>query len=286
VLEFFKPVTWFPPMWAFACGIVSSGASLAGNGWLILAGVVLAGPMVCATSQAVNDWYDRDVDAINQPERPIPSGRLPGQWGWYLAILWTALSLLLATVLGPVGFAAAAVGLLLAWAYSAPPFRFKQNGWIGNTAVGLSYEGLPWITGAAVMLGGNAPAVPVLMLALLYSIGAHGIMTLNDFKSIKGDRRLGIDSLPASLGVARAARCACLFMAVPQVIVVLQLNAWGQGAHALAVLALLIVQVGMMIRFLARPAERALWYSAFGVILFVSGMMVSAFAIRGMTGAV
>ena len=37
--------------------------------------------MVCATSQAVNDWYDRDVDAINQPERPIPSGRLPGPVG-------------------------------------------------------------------------------------------------------------------------------------------------------------------------------------------------------------
>lgn len=282
VLEFFKPVTWFPPMWAFACGIISSGASFAGNGWMIFAGVLLAGPMVCATSQAVNDWYDRDVDAINQPERPIPSGRLPGQWGWYLALLWTALSLLLATVLGPVGFAAAAVGLLLAWAYSAPPLRFKQNGWIGNTAVGLSYEGLPWITGAAVMLGGNAPAVPVLMLAFLYSIGAHGIMTLNDFKSIKGDRRMGIDSLPASLGVARAARCACLFMAVPQVVVVMQLNAWGQSNHAIAVLALLVIQVAMMIRFLAKPAERALWYSAFGVILFVSGMMVSAFAVRGL----
>ena len=106
-------------------------------------------------------------------------------------------------------------------------------------------------------------------------------MTLNDFKSIKGDRRLGIDSIPASLGAARAARCACLFMAVPQVIVVMQLHAWGQGAHAIAVLILLLIQVAMMIRFLAKPTERALWYSAFGVILFVSGMMVSAFAVRG-----
>ena len=80
-LELLKPITWFPPMWAFSCGVVSSG--LGGNGrWtLIVAGLLLAGPMVCGTSQAINDWYDRHVDAINEPNRPIPSGRIPGQVG-------------------------------------------------------------------------------------------------------------------------------------------------------------------------------------------------------------
>ena len=284
VLEFLKPVTWFPPMWAFACGVVSSGVPLAEAGWVALLGLVLAGPLVCATSQAVNDWYDRDVDAINQPERPIPSGRLPGRWGWFVALVWTALSLLVALALGPIGFAAAVVGLALAWAYSAPPLRLKRNGWVGNAAVGLCYEGLPWITGAAVMLGGAAPGVPILMSALLYSLGAHGIMTLNDFKSIRGDRRLGIASLPAALGVQRAARCACLFMAAPQVIVVLQLAHWGFGRHAAAVALRLLAQLAMMARVRADPARRALWYSAFGVVLYVSGMMVTAFALRAMAG--
>ncbi len=81
VIELLKPITWFAPMWAFACGVVSSGLPLSARWLFVLAGVVLAGPLVCATSQAVNDWYDRDVDAINEPNRPIPSGTHPGPMG-------------------------------------------------------------------------------------------------------------------------------------------------------------------------------------------------------------
>ncbi len=76
VLELLKPITWFAPMWAFMCGIVSSGQPLSGRWALALVGVALSGPLVCGTSQAVNDWFDRHVDAINEPGRPIPSGRI------------------------------------------------------------------------------------------------------------------------------------------------------------------------------------------------------------------
>jgi chlorophyll/bacteriochlorophyll a synthase len=283
VAELLKPITWFPPMWAFACGAVASGASADGRLWLVAAGVLLAGPLVCATSQAVNDWFDREVDAINEPQRPIPSGRMPGRWGLYVAIAWTLLSLVAALAIssgsGPWVFAAAAFGLLLAWAYSAPPLRLKQNGWWGNAACGLCYEGLAWITGAAVMAGG-APSLRSLILAALYSAGAHGIMTLNDFKSIGGDTRMGIGSLPVRLGPQRAAQVACWAMALPQVAVIALLVDWGQPLHAAGVAALLAIQALMMRRFLAAPVAHALWYSGFGVPLFVLGMLVSAFALR------
>ena len=284
VAELLKPITWFPPMWAFGCGVVASGVPLADRWGLALLGILLAGPLVCATSQAVNDWFDRHVDAINEPNRPIPSGRMPGRWGLYIAVLWTLLSLVVALALGPVGFAAAAAGLLLAWAYSAPPLRLKRNGWWGNAACGLSYEGLAWITGAAVMAAGAWPGERSLLLALLYSIGAHGIMTLNDFKSIEGDRRMGIGSLPVRLGVQGAARTACLLMAAPQAVVVAMLLEWGAIDHGLAVAALLAVQLGLMLRFLAAPRERATWYSALGINFFVIGMLVSAFALRAAGG--
>jgi chlorophyll synthase len=280
VAELLKPITWFPPMWAFGCGVVASGMPL-GERWpLILAGVILAGPMVCATSQAVNDWFDRHVDAINEPQRPIPSGRMPGRWGLYIAIVWTLLSLALSTVLGVWGFAAAVVGLVLAWLYSAPPVRLKENGWWGNLACGICYEGLAWVTGAAVMAGG-APSLESLILAALYSAGAHGIMTLNDFKSIDGDKRMGIASLPVQLGERQSALAACWIMMVPQVAVVLLLLDWERPWHALGVTGLMLVQALMMRRFIAAPRERALWYSGFGVPLFVLGMLVSAFALRG-----
>jgi chlorophyll/bacteriochlorophyll a synthase len=282
--ELLKPITWFPPMWAFVCGVVASGFPLADRWRLIVAGIVLAGPLVCATSQAVNDWFDRHVDAINEPQRPIPSGRMPGQWGLYIAVAWTALSLGVATLLGRWGFAAASFGLLLAWAYSAPPVRLKRNGWWGNAACGLCYEGLAWATGAAVMAWGAMPHSRSLALALLYSAGAHGIMTLNDFKSIEGDRRMGIGSLPVRLGVAGAARTACAVMLLPQAVVVSLLLAWGQPAHAAVVALLVLVQANMMRRFLADPRARATWYSGFGVPLFVLGMLVAAFALRTAMG--
>ena len=67
VAELLKPITWFPAMWAFACGVVASGVAVTEQWPLVLLGVLLAGPLVCATSQAVNDWFDREVDAINEP---------------------------------------------------------------------------------------------------------------------------------------------------------------------------------------------------------------------------
>ncbi len=281
VLELLKPITWFPPMWAFGCGVVSSGLPLQERWLFIIAGVVLAGPLVCATSQAVNDWFDRHVDAINEPQRPIPSGRIPGRWGLYIAIIWTLLSLLLAAVLGPLVLAAAVLGLVLAWLYSAPPLRLKQNGWWGNSAVALCYEGLPWVTGAAVMIAG-ATMVDwrIMLIAFLYSAGAHGIMTLNDFKSVEGDRRMGVGSLPVRLGVERAGLVACVVMAVPQVVVVILLFAWGRPIHAAAVMLSLLTQLVLMARLLRQPRELAPWYNATGVSLYVTGMMITAFALR------
>jgi chlorophyll/bacteriochlorophyll a synthase len=280
VAELLKPITWFPPMWAFACGVVASAQDLGTHWALLVLGLVLTGPLVCASSQAVNDWFDRHVDAINEPHRPIPSGRMPGRWGLGVAIAWTALSLLWATLMGPWGFAACALAIALSWAYSAPPVRLKKNGWWGNAACALSYEGLAWLTGTAVMLGGDWPGPHSLVLALLYSFGAHGIMTLNDFKAIEGDRQMGVASLPVQLGAQGAARMACMFMLVPQVVVTLLLANWQLPWHAAAVLVLAIVQWPLMAKFLRQPVERALHVSAFAVPLFVTGMMVSAWGVR------
>lgn len=279
VVELLKPITWFAPMWAFACGVVSSGQAMHGQWPVVAAGVLLAGPLVCATSQAANDWFDRHVDAINEPDRPIPSGRIPGRWGLYLAAGWTVLSLAVASVLGPWVLGAAVFGLVLAWIYSAPPIRLKKNGWWGNAACGLCYEGLPWFTGAAVM----AAAMPdrrVVTVALLYAIGAHGIMTLNDFKSIEGDRKLGLRSIPVQMGSRYAAIFACLVMALPQTLVVSLLVNWERPWHAGVVAMLLAGQLALMARFLQSPRERAAWYNGTGTTLYVLGMLVAAFALR------
>ena len=279
-IELLKPITWFPPMWAFTCGAISSGQAFSQNWQVILLGILLTGPLVCASSQAVNDWFDRHVDAINEPNRPIPSGRIPGRWGLYLGIIWSLLSLAVSSFLGTWGFYATLLALAFSWAYSMPPIRLKQNGWYGNLACSISYEGLAWITGAALLSISLTPSNPSLLFAGLYSIGAHGIMTLNDFKAIEGDKKMGIRSLPVQLGADSAAKVACLIMLVPQVIVCIYLYLIDQAWHSLGVFMLIMIQIVLMKFFISKPIERAIFYSGFGVPLFVSGMMVAAFGIR------
>jgi len=104
ILTLLKPITWFPPMWAFACGSITGTEAIQQNLPIFFLGLLLTGPLVCASSQAVNDWYDRHVDAINEPDRPIPSGRIPGHWGFYIAIIWSLVSLYIASYLGVIGF--------------------------------------------------------------------------------------------------------------------------------------------------------------------------------------
>ena len=281
MLVLIKPITWFPPIWAYLCGAVSSGVPIADNWQIVLLGMILAGPIVCGMSQAANDWCDRHVDAVNEPHRPIPSGRIPGRWGLWIALAMTALSLGVGWFLGPWGFGATVVGVIAAWAYSAEPVRLKRSGWWGPGLVGLSYEGLPWFTGAAVLLGA-APRFEVVMIALLYAFGAHGIMTLNDFKALEGDRQHGVRSLPVVLGPEVAAKIACSVMALAQMLVISLLFIWDKPLHALGVTACLLAQFAAMRVLFRDPKGKAPWYNGTGVVLYVSGMMISAFALRGM----
>jgi chlorophyll/bacteriochlorophyll a synthase len=284
VLELLKPITWFPPMWAFLCGVVSSGVALSGNWWALAIGVLLAGPVVCGMSQAANDWCDRHVDAINEPHRPIPSGRMPGRWGLWIALAMSALALALGWTLGPWGFGATVVAVACAWAYSAEPLRLKRSGWVGPGVVGLCYEGLPWFTGAAVMMAAG-PSWAIIAMAALYSLGAHGIMTLNDFKALEGDRATGVASLPVTLGPERAARVACIVMAAPQVAVVALLAGWGLTVHAGIVALSLGLQALAMRKLLADPRRFAPWYNGTGVLLYVLGMLATAFGLGSVGGA-
>jgi chlorophyll synthase len=281
MLELIKPITWFPPMWAYLCGVVSVGASPMAALPLVILGIILAGPVVCGMSQAANDWCDRHVDAVNEPNRPIPSGRIPGRWGLWIALVMSALSLALGWFLGPWGFAATVVGVLAAWAYSAEPVRLMRSGWWGPGLVGLCYEGLPWFTGAAVLSAG-VPSFEIVTIAILYAFGAHGIMTLNDFKALEGDRQHGVRSLPVTLGPDVAARLACTVMALAQALVIALLLVWGRPWHALAITVLLSAQFWAMKTLLADPKGKAPWYNATGIGMYVSGMMIAAFALRSL----
>lgn len=281
VLRLLKPWTWFPPMWAYLCGAVSVAAHADWS--LVGLGVLLAGPITCGMSQAANDWCDRHVDAINEPRRPIPSGRVPGRWGLWIAQGMTVLSLAVGWLLGPFVFGATVLACLAAWAYSVEPVRAKRSGLWGPLLCGLAYETLPWVTGAAVLAAGT-PAPQVIAVAVLYGLGAYGIMVLNDFKAIRGDRETGLRSLPVTVGPARAARIACTAMVAPQVIVTVLLTLWDKPVHALAIAVLTGIQIAAMRTLLRDPEGRAQWYQGMGILFYIGGMMIAALALRSIGG--
>ena len=275
LLELIKPVTWFPPMWAFLCGVVSVGALNSNNTILILSGLLLAGPLVCGMSQAVNDWCDRHVDAINQPERPIPSGRVSARWGFFTGIIMSATSIIFAYYLGSLIFFATIIGVLAAWLYSLEPIRLKRSAIFGPGVVAICYEGLPWFTGAAIFTI-SLPNKEVLIVLSLYALGAHGIMTMNDFKATKGDKLLGINSLPVILGRKPATLVACLIMLFPQLRVISLFYFWGSLILAITLADCVLLQSLSMIFLIRDPEKNTPFFNMTGVLLYIAGMMLSA----------
>lgn len=278
-LGLMKPVTWFGPMWAFLCGSIASGAtswSLPDMGRILL-GVILAGPVLCGFSQVVNDYFDREVDALNEPNRLIPSGLVSTN---QVIITISALLLLgtgLGLILGQSVALFVAVGLVFAVTYSAPPIRAKRNGWVGNALVAISYEGLAWTAGHLAFAPLTTPSI---LMAAFYSFGTHGIMSINDYKSIAGDKLSGIRTIPVLLGPVRAARLIVFTMDLAQLGVIAAFLFWGNWLFALIVLAIVLIQLPLQRRFLQNPTERFLQFSAIGVSFFVWGMMVAAIGVR------
>jgi len=277
---FAKPGTWFAPMWATIVGCVASGNAhwtLPSVGRVLL-GMLLAGPLLCAFSQVANDWFDRDVDRINEPDRPTAANALAPATILAVALGLSAAALALAYALGTLVFWLALGGIALALAYSAPPLRLKaRNGWLANAACAFAYEGFAWVAGAAIF---GRVTSGTLVLATLYSLGSHGLMTLNDFKSYEGDKRLGLRSLPVMLGLDGALRAAFAFIDVFQLAAigfVLAHRMWLAGA---VMAVLFVVQLPMQRKLATDPKGLAPWYCASAIPPFVWGMLVSALALR------
>ncbi|MEN9214323.1 MAG: chlorophyll synthase ChlG [Gloeomargarita sp. DG02_3_bins_56] len=285
-LQLMKPITWIPLIWGVLCGSASSG----GFEWTledilkVLTCMLLSGPLMTGYTQTLNDFYDRDIDAINEPYRPIPSGAIPlpeviAQI-WFLLLSGLGLALLLDTWSGqdwPVITTIALIGTLLAFIYSAPPLKLKQNGWLGNYALGASYITLPWCAGHALFGTLN---LTIVLLTLFYSLAGLGIAVVNDFKSMEGDRELGLASLPVQFGVQTAAWISVGMIDLFQMGVAVYLITIGQQLYATILLLLVIPQITFQdMYFLRDPLANDVKYQASAQPFFVLGMLVVGLAL-------
>ncbi|GAQ90364.1 chlorophyll synthase [Klebsormidium nitens] len=285
-LQLTKPVTWVPLIWGVLCGAAASG----NFEWTpedVAKSVVtmfLSGPLLTGYTQTINDWYDREIDAINEPYRPIPSGAIPESD--VIAQIWVLLLGGLAVAYGldvwaghefPIVLALSAGGSFLSYIYSAPPLKLKQSGWIGNYALGSSYISLPWWAGQAVF-GSITPDVVV--LTLLYSIAGLGIAIVNDFKSIEGDRAMGLNSLPVAFGVDTAKWICVASIDATQLSVAAYLAATGQTTYAAVLLGLILPQIFFQYKyFIPDPIKNDVKYQASAQPFLVFGLLTTALAI-------
>ncbi|HIK27895.1 MAG: chlorophyll synthase ChlG [Oscillatoriaceae bacterium SKW80] len=285
-LQLMKPITWIPLIWGVVCGAASSGEYT----WTLenilkaAACMLLSGPLMVGYTQTLNDFYDREIDAINEPYRPIPSGAIS------MAQVITQILVLLFAGLGlafildkwaghefPTITLIAIGGAFLAYIYSAPPIKLKQNGWLGNYALGASYIALPWWTGHALFGELNGTIV---VLTLFYSLAGLGIAIVNDFKSVEGDRQLGLKSLPVMFGIQTAAWICVLAIDIFQVGIAAYLIAIHQHLYAVILLLLVIPQITFQdMYFLRNPLENDVKYQASAQPFLVLGMLVVGLAL-------
>ncbi|XP_050243964.1 chlorophyll synthase, chloroplastic isoform X2 [Quercus robur] len=284
-LQLTKPVTWPPLVWGVVCGAAASG----NFHWNVedvaksIVCMMMSGPFLTGYTQTLNDWYDREIDAINEPYRPIPSGAISENEVitqiWLLLLGGLGLAGLLDVWAGhdfPIIFYLALGGSLLSYIYSAPPLKLKQNGWIGNFALGASYISLPWWAGQA-LFGTLTP--DIIVLTTLYSIAGLGIAIVNDFKSIEGDRELGLQSLPVAFGEETAKWICVGAIDITQISVAGYLLGAGKPYYALALLALIIPQVIFQFQyFLKDPVKYDVKYQASAQPFLVLGLLVTALA--------
>jgi chlorophyll synthase len=285
-LQLMKPITWIPLIWGVVCGAASSGnfAWSLENVLIAAACMLLSGPLMAGYTQTLNDFYDREIDAINEPYRPIPSGAIS-----VLQVVTQILVLLLAG-LGlsygldrwaghefPIMLCLTLGGAFLAYIYSAPPLKLKQNGWLGNYALGSSYIALPWWAGHALFGELNWTIV---ILTLIYSFAGLGIAVVNDFKSVEGDRQLGLKSLPVMFGVTTAAWICVLAIDIFQIGIAGYLIGIHENLYATILLLLVIPQITFQdMYFLRDPLENDVKYQASAQPFLVLGMLITGLAL-------
>jgi chlorophyll synthase len=245
----------------------------------VVLGILMGGPLLCGASQVINDYFDREVDALNQPDRLIPAGLVSIRQVVVTIGLLVFGGLAIGLFLGREVFLLTGIGLVLAIAYSAPPFRGKRNGWVGNSMVAISYEGLAWMAGHLAFASLTGPSV---LVALLYSFGSHGIMSINDYKSIEGDRVSGIRTIPVLHGPKRASWLIVAMMNIAQLGVIAAFFVWGRPVFGLILIGILLVQLPVQRTFVKQPTETYLKFSAIGVSFFVWGMMAAAIGLRAL----
>lgn len=233
----------------------------------------LAGFLLLAASMILNDYFDREIDSINDPNRPLPSGSVKTTEALSFALVLASLGLYSAASTGPATLLVAILSLLIMISYNA---RIKRTGFLGNAFVSLNVA-IPFIYGGFAV-GRPTWALAIFsVLAFLSSLGREIVKGITD---VPGDTSRGVKSVAATKGNSTAAKygaicfvCAVVLSGAPLLL--------GLVSY-LYVPLVVICDVGFLLTtysILSNPSPRSakrnkkyvLLWMTFGLLAFLMG---------------
>ena len=266
--EFSRPFTLVAPALGFASGAVTAAGAAPKEAWssdLILyplVGLTMAA-VLNAASNALNQIYDLEIDRVNKPKRPLPSGRLTLGSAWTFTLITYVIALILAWFVEPGGrhecFWIVAIALVITVLYSVPPFRTKRLGIWANVTIAIPRGVLLKVAGWSAVK--TVIAVEPWFIGGIFGLFLLGASTTKDFADMEGDARGGCRTLPIIYGVRRAA-----WMISPSFVVPFLMIAVGAYTHILTgnttllmLLSALMTAYGLYVCYLMlrRPEDLA-----------------------------
>ena len=226
LLEFSRPFTLVAPALGFASGAATAAGAAPRESWspdLLLYPVIglTMAAVLNAASNALNQIYDLDIDKVNKPKRPLPSGRLSLKDAWVFTLVTYAIALVLAWFVQPGGrhecFWIVVAATIITVLYSAPPFRTKRLGIWANVTIAIPRGVLLKVAGwsAVKTIIGAEPW----FIGAIFGLFLLGASTTKDFADMEGDARGGCRTLPIIYGVQRAAWMISPSFVVPFVMI-------------------------------------------------------------------
>lgn len=190
-----------------AGGLTFIGAFVAGglNAPLLTAFAVVATILATGGGNAINDYFDREIDAINQPDRPIPRGAVSPRGALAFSVALFVAAVALTLLLPPLAIAIAVINLVALVAYTEV---FKGMPGVGNALVAA-------LTGSTFLYGGAAVDGDLVAVLVLFALAAGATMAreiVKDVEDVAGDREEGLNTLPIAIGEQRALYVAAAFV--------------------------------------------------------------------------
>ena len=221
-----RPFTLVAPALGFISGALTAIGAAPREPWAAsllvppLVGSAMAA-LLNAGNNALNQIYDFDIDRVNKPKRPLPSGRLTVSQVWWFTNITYALALVLAWLVAPAGrhecFWLVAIAVVCTYLYSVPPFRTKRLGIWANVTIAIPRGVLLKVAGWSAVK--TIVGVEPWYIGCIFGLFLLGATTTKDFADMEGDRRGGCRTLPIQYGVRRAAWMISPSFVVPFVMI-------------------------------------------------------------------